>query len=118
MEQPERLTTLCRWFVTAARQHLLAMEDMDEVAAGNETARLMRIYRAFRQEGSMGQEALLGLVDHGEPAVAGMAAVFSLRYAPERCKVVLLAISRQEGLLAMRAEVALERWEKGEWDLD
>jgi hypothetical protein len=112
----ERLSLLIRRFAIAAQAHQAALEEMDEDRANAHAHVISGLYAAILREGDAGREALLALIDSESRVVAGMAAVFSLRYNPSRSLEVLRRLADQGGLLGFRASVAIERWESGEWD--
>lgn len=114
----DRLTRLLHRFSAAAEAHAAAMESMDEEKASRHAFVLQGLYREIVQTGEAGREELVALVDSSRKAVAGMAAVYSLRYFPERAAAVLRRLSAEEGLLGFRAGSALESWERGEWNLE
>lgn len=113
MRQEEKLAKLIDWFERAALAHAVAMEAMNETMAVKETERLDRVFAAVKREG--GLERFLVLLDSPQPAVSGMAAVYAMRDAPQRCRAVLVMLSKKPGLLGFRASVALELWDSGEW---
>jgi len=113
LQQQDRVKKLVEWFVRAALRHAEAMEAMHEERAAIEVESLTRFYTALQREGGMGQ--FLALLDHDDPNVAGMAAVYAMREEPQRCKAALTRIAALPGLLGFRAQTALERWERGEW---
>ncbi|HWI40496.1 MAG TPA: hypothetical protein VNX25_03305, partial [Verrucomicrobiae bacterium] len=102
-------------FAAAAQMHFLALELLDEEGADAHARVIIGLYRSIAAFGESGRTALLSLTDHEDPVVAGMAAVYSLRYDSRRSLETLGRISSEEGLLGFRARVALERWESGEW---
>jgi len=112
----EKLSLLTRRFAIAAQAHQAALEEMDEDRANAHARVISGLYAAIVREGDVGREALLALVDSESQVVAGMAAVFSLRYNPSRSLEVLRLLADKEGLLGFRASVAIERWESGEWN--
>ena len=112
----EKLSLLIRRFAIAAQAHQAALEDMDEDRANAHARVISGLYAAIIREGDAGREALLALLDSESQVVAGMAAVFSLRYNPSRSLGVLRWLADKGGLLGFRSSVAIERWEKGEWD--
>jgi hypothetical protein len=112
----EKLCLLIRRFAAAAQAHQSALEDMAEERANAHARVISGLYAAIIREGDDGREALLSLLDSESQVVAGMAAVFSLRYNPSRSLEFLHRLANKEGLLGFRASVALERWENGEWD--
>ena len=112
----DRLTRLLHRFAAAAEAHAAAVETMDGEKANRHALVLQGLYREIVLTGEAGRDGLLDLVESGRKAVSGMAAVYSLRYSPERAVAVLRGLSAEEGLLGFRAGMALERWERGEWD--
>jgi len=112
----EKLSLLVRRFAVAAQAHQAALDDMDEGRANAHARVISGLYAAIIREGDTGREALLVLLEHESQVVAGMAAVFSLRYNPSRSLDVLRRLAVQGGLLGFRASVAIERWESGETD--
>jgi hypothetical protein len=111
----EKLSLLLCRFAVAAQAHQSALEEMDEDRANAHARVISGLYAAIIREGDAGREALLSLLDSESQVVAGMAAVFSLRYNPTRSLEVLHRLADKEGLLGFRASVAIERWENGEW---
>ena len=112
----EKLSLLIRRFAIAVQAHQAALEDMAEEHANAHARVISGLYAAIIREGDNGREALLSLLDSESQVVAGMAAVFSLRYNPSRSLEVLHRLADKEGLLGFRASVAIERWESGDWD--
>jgi len=113
----EKLSLLLCRFAVAAQAHQSALEEMDEDRANAHARVISGLYATIIREGDVvGREALLSLLDSESPLVAGMAAVFSLRYNPSRSLEVLHRLADKEGLLGFRASVAIERWESGDWD--
>jgi hypothetical protein len=112
------LARLLQRFSHTALSHAAALDRLDAAAADRSAAILTRLFQAIIAHGIDGRERLLGLLDSDRPVVAGMAAVYSLRYNPGRCRPVLASLARQPGLLGFRAAAALDRWDNGEWDLD
>jgi len=49
--------------------------------------------------------------------ISSMAAVYSLKYAPEESISVLTRIAKEPGLSGFEAEQAFQRWKEGAWDL-
>lgn len=113
----ERIVRLVHRFAVAARAHHAALEEMDEDRANAHARVIGGLFASIVAAGEEGREALLLLVESAEPEVAGMAAVYSLRYRPGPCLAVLQRLAAGEGLLAFRAATALSRWEAGEWEL-
>ena len=113
MQRQEKVAKLINWFVKAALRHAAAIEAMQEEEASEQVECLNRFYRALQREAGM--EQFLMLLEHEEAAVSGMAAVYAMREAPQRCTATLRRVAQQPGLLGFRAQVALERWETGDW---
>lgn len=113
--QDDTLTRLLQRFAAAATAHYQALETMDERRATKQAGMVAGLYRSIIGCGEWGRQALLALVDDKDPVVAGMAAVYSIRYDCERCLATLQRIAEEPGLLGFRAQLALERWQSGEW---
>lgn len=111
----DKLTRLLHRFAAAATAHHEALEAMSEKGAAAHARVLSGLYRSINGEGEAGREALLALADDANPVVAGMAAVYSIRYDSKRCLAVLGRIALEPGLLGFRAGAAVERWKSGEW---
>jgi len=87
---------------------------MQEEAAAVQVECLGRFFAALsREEGGMSR--FFTLLDHEDPAVAGMAAVYALREAPGRCRPALARVAQAPGLIGFRAQTALARWDSGQW---
>jgi hypothetical protein len=114
--QDDKLTRLLQRFATTAKAHYQALEDMDEERANNHAQIIAGLYRSIIGSGESGRQALLELVDDSDPVVAGMAAVYSIRYDSQRCLATLSRVALEPGLLGFRAKVAIERWESGDWE--
>jgi hypothetical protein len=112
----EKLSVLVRRFAVATRAHHSALEDMDEGRANAHARAIKGLYATITRQGDAGREALMVLLDSENQVVAGMAAVFSLRYSSHRSIEVLRRLAASGGLLGFRAGVALERWENGVWE--
>jgi hypothetical protein len=116
LQQQDRVTKLIEWFVKAALRHAEAIEAMREEIAALQVASLTKYYKALRvEEDAVWMPPFFLLLDHENPVVAGMAAVYALPQAPERCRPVLVRLANEPGLIGFRAQVALQRWDAGEW---
>jgi hypothetical protein len=113
--ESKRLTILVSRFAVAARAYQRSLEELDDERAAAHVRVLTGLYGAIVREGVAGREAFFLLLENGEAEVAGMAAVYGLESAPERCLAVLRRLAAEGGLLGFRARYALELWEKGEW---
>jgi hypothetical protein len=113
LQQQEKITKLIEWFVKAALRHAEAVDAMHEEAAALQVESMDRFFSALHREEGMPQ--FLALLDNQDPVIAGMAAVYALREAPELCRPVLVRLAQEPGLIGFRAQMALERWDSGEW---
>jgi hypothetical protein len=111
----ERLAQLLNRFAAAAKAHHAALVAMDDVRANAHARIIAGLYESLVREGRSGREGLLALIESNDDVVAGMAAVYSIRYDPDRCVALLRKLAKEKGLLGFRASVALQRWEAGEW---
>lgn len=111
----DKLTRLLHRFAIASTAHYQALEEMDEERANSHAHMIAGLYRSIINSGESGRRALLELTGHSDPVVAGMAAVYSIRYDGKRCLTVLSRVAQEPGLLGFRASVAIERWKSGEW---
>lgn len=114
----ETLERLIARFARAAAHHHAALEEMNEEEANRQAFLISRLFAGIAAHGAAGRSRLLVLLTSDQPAVAGMAAVYSLRSAPLEALPVLRRVAGEPGLLGYRANVAIERWERGEWELD
>src|SRR5689334_11991982 len=78
----EQLGRLLLRFRLAAQEHAVAVEAMDEGMANREATIIARLYQAIAAKGEEGKKELLALTWSDDDAVAGMAAVYSLREYP------------------------------------
>ncbi|HEY5975954.1 MAG TPA: hypothetical protein VIU41_14560, partial [Geobacteraceae bacterium] len=69
--------------------HAAALDRFDTAAADRAATILTGLFSAIIAYGTEGREGLLGLIDSDQPIVAGMAAVYSLRYNQGRSRPVL-----------------------------
>lgn len=113
--QDDRLQRLLHRFAIAALAHHQALEEMNEERANTHARIIAGLYRSIVGIGQCGRQALLELVDDNDPVVAGMAAVYSIRYDSARCLATLAWVAQAPGLLGFRAGIAIERWQSGEW---
>ena len=113
MNQPDKITKPVRWFAKAALRHAEALKAFDAEAASELVRELDRFYGVVKRE--RGLESFLTLLDDQDPVIAGMAAVYAIREATERCTATLGKLASQPGMIGFRAEAALERWESGDW---
>ncbi len=113
--QDDKLRRLLHRFAATASAHYQVLEEMNEERASIYAHMIDGLYRSIIGTGEIGSRALLELIDDMNPVVAGMAAVYSIRYDTKRCLATLERVSQVPGLLGFRARMAIERWESGEW---
>ena len=116
MKADERLERRLQRFAVAARAHHEALEALDEERTEAQARMITGLHESLVREGKQGEELLLNLVDSPDPVVAGMAAVYSIRLDTGRCLAALRRVAKEPGLLGFRAEMAIRRWESGEWE--
>ena len=114
--QSNQLDTLLRRFATAAKAHHEAMEAMDEEKADKHAAMTGALYQSIMASGSVGRERFISLLEHPEPVVAGMAAVYVITIESGKSLTVLRRLAAEPGLLGFRAAAAVDRWESGSWE--
>jgi hypothetical protein len=112
----EKMSRLLSRFAAAAKAHYAALESMNETRANFQAKVIAGLVANIFREGAAGRESLLSLVDSDNPAVAGMAAVYSLTYDAQRSLTLLRRLAEEPGLLGFRAGTAIQRWESGEWE--
>jgi len=113
----QKVEELIREFNRAAKSHYEASLAGNWRIANKEAATIRKVVLSLRSLGEKGTEALLAQTDHENLCISSMAAVYSLKYAPEKSISVLTRIAKDPGLSGFEAEQALQRWKEGEWDL-
>ncbi|MDD2338290.1 MAG: hypothetical protein PHD01_17170, partial [Geobacteraceae bacterium] len=91
--QDTKLTRLLQRFSITAAAHYQALEEMNEERANSHAHMLAGLHRSIIASGESGRQALLELVDDNDPVVAGMAAVYSIRYDSKRCLSTLRRVA-------------------------
>jgi len=114
LQQKDRTKKLIEWFVKAALRHAEAIEAMQEEVAALQVAALTRYFKALQAEPDW-LPRFSELLQHENPVIAGMVAVYALPRDPERCRPVLVRLAQVPGLIGFRSQVALQRWDAGEW---
>jgi len=114
--QQKHLDTLLRRFAIAARAHRAAMEAMDADQAGRHARMTAALHQSILAAGEPGKEQFCSLLEHPDPAVAGMAAVYLITSASEQSLATLRRVAKEPGLLGFRAAAAIDRWQSGEWE--
>jgi len=110
------LDRLLQRFAMAARNHHEALEAMDAERAEQHARMVAALYGSIMAAGPLGKERFNSLLDHPEPVVAAMTAVYLIREDTARSLEVLQRVAAEPGLLGFRASAAIERWQNGEWD--
>jgi hypothetical protein len=112
----KRLDTLLQRFAIAAAAHHAALEAMDVERADRQAHMISTLYQAILAAGTAGTERFNSLLDHPDPAVAGMAAVYVITANSEQSLKTLRRVANEPGLLGFRAAAAIDRWYNGEWE--
>ena len=115
--EDDKIQELIDKFIQAAKKHQdssLANWRM----ANLEAKKLQQIFLELIVGGQMAREALLKLVDSEESGVSLMAAVYSLKYNPEKSLKTLKTLEKRPGFIGFQAEQAIKRWEEGSWQLE
>jgi hypothetical protein len=110
--------TLVRQFAQAVIDQENATSRFDVEGANVHARRVSTIFDELCKYGDPGREALTTLFKHKCGQVRVTTAAFLLRYAHARARAVLEAEAKGDGLLALAAGQAIERWEDGTWELD
>lgn len=105
-------------FTQAVKKYYESSLVGDWRTTNREARTIHKTVKKFWSLGEPGMEALLSLTDSEDLSVSLTAAVYSLKYATEKCIAVLNRIAKEPGLLGFGAEQALQRWYEGEWKLD
>jgi Domain of unknown function (DUF2019) len=95
-----------------------AIKDGDAKRGNLYAKRYLAIFDELRSHGDIGRNALAELLTHDRADVRVMAAVFLLRHCEIKAKAVLQREASGNGLVAVGAAQALERWKDGTWALD
>lgn len=114
----EGIDKLVETFTAASRRHFQATSDGDYEVANREADSVHQIFLRLRELGPEAREGLIQVAVSGGDAAAVMAAVYSLKYDPERSLKVLGRLSKDSGILGFQATQAIKRWKSGEWQLE
>jgi len=113
--QDRQLDKLLQRFAIAAVAHHAALEAMDADGADRHASMTGALHASIVAAGAPGRERFLSLLDHPDPVVAGMAAVYGITSDSERSLTTLRRIAAKPGLLGFRAAAAIDRWLAGDW---
>ena len=114
----ESLEKILNVFIEASIKHNAAIMQGDWKTANLQAKRIHKSFLEIINIGRYGREALLKFVDHTDPSVAAMAATYSLKYNAEKSLSVLRKISKDPGLIGLRAGQSIKNWESGTWELE
>ena len=114
----EKVEELIEKFSQAAKSHYVVSVAGDWRTANRNAAIIRKTVKSLNNLGENARKALLAQTDNQDLSVSAMAAVYSLKYAPEKSVYTLTKIAKETGLIGFEAEQALQRWEEGEWKLD
>jgi len=114
----QKVEELIEKFTQAAKSHYAASLAGDWRTANREAETIRDTMKVLRSLGENARKALLDQTDSQDLSVSSMAAVYSLKYAPEKSISVLTRIAKETGLIGFEAEQALQRWKEGEWNLE
>ncbi len=105
-------------FTEASINHYDASMAGDWRTANVQAKKINKSFLALANLGADARKALLDLVDMETLPVAAMAAVYSLKFSPERALATLQKIAKEPGLIGFEAEQAIKRWTEGSWQLE
>ena len=105
-------------FVEAARKHHEATMTGNWRETNKQANRIRKAFQGIKRFGEDARQALLAQTENQDPAVASMAATYSLKYSPQQAQTVLQRIAGEPGIIGFEARQALQRWKEGDWHLD
>ncbi len=114
----KNLEKIISLFVEASMKHNAAIMQGDWKTANLQAKKIHKSFLEIIKFGGDGRDALLTLVDHTDPAIAAMAATYSLKYNPEKSLSILIKISNDPGFIGFRAAQSIKNWENGTWELE
>lgn len=117
MDTETRISKLLAAFIDSAIKHQ-TLSLVEWKSANKEARKLQKIFLELKSLGQPGREALLGLVSHKDLSVSLMAAVFSLKYNPDKSLKALRKLVKEHGFIGFQAEQAIKRWEEGTWNIE
>jgi hypothetical protein len=118
MPNANALDSLVRRFAQAVIDQENATSRFDIEGANMHARRVSAVFDELCKHGDPGRETLTKLFKHESGQVRVTTAAFLLRYAHDRARAVLAAEAKGDGLLALAAGQAIQRWEDGTWELD
>jgi hypothetical protein len=105
-------------FVDATAQHYEATLEGNWRKTNCYAREFDTAFRHIIEFGNAGRESLPALTENANPAVAEMAAVYSMKYGTQQALATLRRISQEPGILGFGAQQAILRWEEGAWQLE
>jgi hypothetical protein len=105
-------------FSEASSIHFDATIAGDWKSANSHAKKINKSFLEIRKLGTDARTALLNLVDTEPFPVAAMAAVYSLKFCPERALAALEKIAKEPSFIGFEAEQAIKRWTEGSWQLE
>jgi hypothetical protein len=113
--QKDPLDILLHRFAIAAAAHHASLEAMNAERADHHARMTGALHQSIMAKGTEGKQRFLALLDHPDPAVAGMAAVYVITTNTGLSLATLRRVASEPGLLGFRAAAAIDRWNNGEW---
>jgi hypothetical protein len=117
MKQP-RLAALVGVFADSVAQQSHAKRRGDHRTGNKHAKRYIAAFAKLRANGDIGRDALVPLLSDARADVRQMAACFLLRYKTESALGILSDLAKGQGLIALGASQAIQRWTDRTWDLD
>ena len=115
----ENIIKQIRIFKNAAEKQFQFTKDGNWRKANTESKKMTTSYRKLKEDGIDGEKALLELTECDKSEVASIAAVYAMRFNPDKCLNVLRNISKQNiPIISSDAKQAIENWENGEWYIE
>ncbi len=114
----DQIRRLVATFVEATKKHHEATMRGEWRQTNAQAKRIAQAFRKIVEIGESGRQALLAEVDNKDPAVAGTAATYSLKYDPIRSQAALRRVAREPGIIGSGARQSLKNWEEGKWYLE
>lgn len=102
----------------ALKQHQFTMEGSWR-KANEQVKKMNELFNKFKAAGNEGRENLLSLTSSNFDEVALMAAVYSMKYNPDKSLEALKRImAKNLPLLSSGARQTIQNWNNNEWHID
>ena len=119
MEKREKqINKLVDDFVVSVKKRHSALIKGDSRNANAQTKRYHKLFLAIVELGQEAREVLLTQIYNEDDYVATMAAIYSLRYSPEKSFNILSEMAKKPGFVGFEAQMAVKLWESGNWKLN